>query len=64
MNFYVIVVLLINATTGEPQGEYVSGKPMRLEACAQALIERGPVPVKDGTAQMMVCRKLKGEVRL
>jgi hypothetical protein len=64
VNLYVIVVLLINATTGEPEGEYSASKPMLLEDCAKALIDRGPVPVKDNTAQVTVCRKLKADVSI
>jgi hypothetical protein len=64
VNIYVIVVLLINATTGESEGEYVSGKPMLLEDCAKTLIERGPVSVKDNQAQVTVCRKVKAGVSI
>ena len=64
MNFYVIVVLMLNATTGEPEGEIVADKPMLLEDCAKALVERGPVLVKDNTAQVAVCRKLKADVSI
>jgi hypothetical protein len=58
MTLYTIVIFLISATTGDLEREYVSSQPMPLEKCAQALIERGPVPVKDGQATVMVCRKL------
>jgi hypothetical protein len=54
---YTIVVYLINATTGDLEREIVSSKPLTLEQCNLALIERGPVPVKDGQATFMVCRK-------
>jgi hypothetical protein len=57
VTLYTIIVYLISATTGDLEREYVSSKPMPLEQCAQALIERGPVPVKDGQATFMVCRK-------
>lgn len=55
---YTIIVYLINATTGDLEHEYASSQPMTLEACDLALIERGPVPVKDNQATVMVCRKV------
>ena len=61
---YVIVVYLLNATTGEPEQEYRSATPMTLEDCSRALMERGPVPVKDGLATYAVCSKLEAKVRL
>lgn len=56
---YQIIVFLLNATTGELEQEYASSQPMTLEACDRALIERGPVPVKDNQAQFAVCRKVE-----
>lgn len=61
---YVIVIYLLNSTTGDLEQELRSSTPLTLEQCNRVLIERGPVPVKDGLAQMAVCQKLKGEVRL
>lgn len=55
---FVIIVYLLNAKTGDPEQQYVSSQPMQLEQCEQALIERGPVPVKDGQATFMVCHKV------
>jgi hypothetical protein len=63
-SLYVIVVYLLNASNGELESEYVSSKPLTLEVCARSLIERGPVPVKDGQAQFAVCRKLEAKVTL
>jgi len=62
--FYVIVIYLLNSTTGDLEQELRSSAPLTLEECNQVLIDRGPVPVKAGQAQMAVCQKLKGEVRL
>ena len=64
MSLYVIVIYLLNATTGEPQEQYVSRTPMTLEACSKALMDRGPVPVKDGLATYSVCQKISGGVSL
>jgi hypothetical protein len=61
---YVIVVYLLNSTTGDLEHELRSSTPLTLEQCNQALIDRGPVPAKDGLAQMAVCQKLKGDVKL
>lgn len=54
---YVIVLYLINATTGELEHTLVSDEPLTLEQCNKVLIERGPVPVVDGLAQFAVCQK-------
>lgn len=59
---YVIVVLLLNATTGEVEDEQVSNVPMSLEDCTKTLVERGPVPVTDGVAIVAGCRKLEAKV--
>lgn len=64
MSLYVIVIYLLNATTGEPEQQFVSRKPLTLEQCSQALMDRGPVPVKDGLATYTVCQKLQGNVSL
>jgi hypothetical protein len=61
-SLYVIVVYLLNASNGELESEYVSSEPVTLEVCAQSLIDRGPVPVKDGQAQFAFCRKLDVKV--
>lgn len=61
---WLIVVWLINAATGEPEREYVSSKPLTLEECNRALIERGPVPVKDNQAQYAFCQKVGKTVSL
>lgn len=54
---YVIVIYFISATTGEYQGELKSEKPMTLQECTKTLIERGPVNVVDGVAQVGACTK-------
>lgn len=56
---YSIIVFMLNATTGEPEQEYASSQLLTIEECNQALIERGPVPVKDNQAQYAVCRKVE-----
>jgi hypothetical protein len=61
---YVIVVYLLNATTGEPEQEYRSAMPMTLEECSRTLTDRGPVPVKDGLATFAVCSKLEAKERI
>jgi len=61
MNLYVIVIYLLNATTGDVERTYVSSKPMTVEVCLAALSERGPVPVKDEQAQFAVCKKVEDE---
>jgi hypothetical protein len=61
MNLYVIVIYLLNATTGDVEQTYVSSKPMTAQVCMEALSDRGPVPVKDGLAQFAVCKKVEGE---
>ena len=63
MKIWFIVVYLLNATTGEPEQEYRSQVPLTIEQCAQSLIDRGPVPVKDGQATVTVCKKITAEVR-
>ena len=60
--FYVIVIYLLNSTTGDLEQELRSSTPLTLEQCNQALIDRGPVPAKDGLAQVAVCQKLTGKV--
>lgn len=59
MNIYVIIVYLLNATTGDVEQTYVSSKPMTAEACLAALSERGPTSVKDGLAQFAICKKVE-----
>ena len=59
MTLYTIIVYLISATTGDLEQEYASSQPMTLEQCSQTLILRGPVLVKDGHAQVSVCRKVE-----
>lgn len=64
MSLYVIIVFLINATTGEVESEYASATPLTLKQCNQVLIERGPVPVRDNQAQVAVCRKIEAKVAI
>jgi hypothetical protein len=61
---YVIVIWILNATTGEPERQYVSSKPLSIQECAQTLIDRGPVPVKDNQATFMFCQKVGKTVSL
>lgn len=52
---YFIVILFISNTTGELDHREVSTKPVTLRECTQALLDRGPVKVVDGMAQVGVC---------
>jgi hypothetical protein len=61
---WVIVIWFLNATTGEPESQYVASKPMSIEECNLALIERGPVPVRDNKAQFAYCQKVGKTVSL
>lgn len=54
---YLVVILFINANTGEFHHAVKGETPMTLEACTKYLIERGPQKVEGGLAQVGVCMK-------
>lgn len=60
-SLFVVVLWLINATTGEVEQEQVASQPMTLEKCNET-IEGKIVKAEDNQAVFLFCRKAEGKV--
>lgn len=63
---YILVLAFLDARTGEIVEEHRSPVPLTFDACSELLApdHRGPVPVKDGKAEVMWCEPVKSEVSI
>jgi hypothetical protein len=57
MNTWLLWVLTLNAQTGDLLDSHADpdSKPVTPEACAQAMIEKGPQLVIDGKVKVFIC---------
>lgn len=65
MSHYVLLLLTLNATTGDLAGvEAVSREYQTAEECLRAAVEKGPQTVHAGTVLLYTCRDDRGELSI
>lgn len=58
MKTFLLLLILLDAKTGEQLDHQFKGKPVTLEECITASIEMGPQPVENGVARVYTCYNL------